>query len=358
MCALVWGGVQGECRAQVYYNFTQADLTIGGTTYDSYALDNTYASITSNTTSSGSPLTMLFTTKEGGIGNLSDAIANSTGSGAFTRMFDISQPGNEPDQRGYNSAIGTNPNNASDNNPQPRFNQGNGGVQDPIVTPDIATVINVGGVLYYEFMLDGGESDGRSAISIDELIFFKSDGVNINTAIGSSGNNDDPTPRGVYDLFKAQDANVELIYSLDEFGLTGNGTTTTDRTLLVNLIEAGNGDPDFAIYVPVSAFITDSNDPGRYTDRIYLWVEMGSTGQLLTSSPQWGSNQTVSFDSSSTFEEWAFYKGGTPYSAVVPEAEVYVMGLILLGLAGFFEWRRRRSRSVAEDASSAPALTV
>lgn len=331
--------------SQVYYNFTEADLTIGGNTYDSYALDNTYATITSNTTSSGSGVDMLFTTKTGGIGNLPAAIASSTGSGAFTRMFDMQSNG---DERGYNSAVGSDPNVASENDPLPRFDQSNGGVQNPIIIPDIITTINIGGTLYFEFMLDGGESDGQSAISIDELMIFTSDAGNLNI----NDSNSDPTPKQVYDLFQAEDSNINLVYSLDEFNIS-TGVAGTNRTLLVNLIEAGNGDPDFAIYVPVDAIITGPNDPARYTRRIYIWVEHGTTGTLLTSSPQWGNNQNINFGSSSTFEEWAFYKEATPYSAVVPEPAVYVTGILLLGLAGLVEWRRRRKAAPRDDAESA-----
>jgi len=345
---LQWVIGVSQSWSQVYYNFTEADLTIGGTTYDSYALDNTYASITSNTTSSGTPVEMLFTTKTGGIGNLSDAIASSTGSGAFTRMFDIQANG---DERGYNSAVGSDPNVGSENDPLPRFDQSNGGVQNPIVIPDLVTTVNIGGVLYFEFMLDGGESDSRDAISIDELMIFTSDAGNINI----SDSNSDPTPKQVYDLFQGVDANINLVYSLDEFDIT-TGVAGTNRTLLVNLIEAGNGDPDFAIYVPVDAIITDSNDPARYTRRIYLWVEHGSTGTLTTSSPQWGNNVNVNFGSSSTFEEWAFYKEAPPYSAVVPETEVYLSCLLLMAVAGAAEWHRRKKSAGKHDDEKSFAL--
>lgn len=337
--------------SQVYYNFTEADLTIGGTTYDSYALDNTYATITSNTTTSGSGTDMLFTTKTGGIGNLADAIAASTGSGMFTRVFDMQ---NNTTERGYNASVGYDPSVPSQNNPLGRFNQGTGNVADPIMQPDQITTVTIGGRLYFEFMLDGGESDSKSALSIDELMIFTSS-TNIQTAAGSSGSTDNPTPKGVYDLFKAQDSNVKLIYSLDEFDIN-TGTAGTDRTLLINLIESGNGDPDFAIYVPVDAILTGPNDPARYNDRIYLWVEHGTTGTLLTSSPQWGNNYPVNFDSSSTFEEWAYYKNAATYADVVPEPGVYVTGFLLIGLAGIFEWNRRRKSSASEENSGLSKL--
>jgi len=328
-CA-IWA--PSPAAAQVYYNFTNSDLTIGGTTYDSYALDNTYAAITSNTTNVGG-VEVLFATNEAGIGNLQAAIDSSTGSGAFTRMYEISNPGNASTQRGYNSSVGSNPSVPSQNNPQPRYDQGGGNVSDPIAVPNNITTVNIGGTLYFEFMIDGGESDNRSALSIDQFMIFTADtNININDSTAN------PTPKQVYDLFKAQSSAANLIYSLDEFNLT-SGTISTNRALLLNLVEAGNGDPDFAFYVPVSSIITGPNDPARFTRQIYIWTEMGATGTLNT--VQWGN---VNFDASGTFEEVAYFKGGQPYSAVVPEPEVYVTGLLLLGLAGFKEWRRRQLR--------------
>lgn len=331
--ALVWVLGAGSAQGQVYYNFTNSHLTIGGTTYNSYAVNNTYAAITSNTTTVGA-VEMLFTTNEGGIGNLQAAIDSSTGSGAFTRMYEVSNPGNATVERGYNSSVGSDPSVPSQNNPLPRYNQGSGNVADPIAIPNNISTVNIGGRLYFEFMLDGGESDNRSALSIDQFMIFTADtNININDSTAN------PTPKQVYDLFKAQDNNVNLVYSLDEFNMS-SGATTTDRVLLLNLVEAGNGDPDFAVYVPVDAIITGPNDPARFTRQIYLWTEMGSTGTLNT--VQWGN---VNFGASGTFEEWAYFKGGQPYSAVVPEPEVYVTGLLLLGLAGFREWKRRAPKS-------------
>jgi hypothetical protein len=265
-----------------------------------------------------------------GFGNLNSAA--STGSGVFTTMFRTSDD-NDADaiERGFNSSNGLDPNNSTDNNPNPRYDQNSGNVQNPIAKPLEMTVVNIGGEYYFEFMLDGNESDNY--ISIDQIMVFTTDGsTNLTLPAGVESSN--PTPNNV-DVMSYFNSNVtaNLVYSLDEFN--SSGTATTDNTLLVYFENAGSGKPDFAMYIPVNSVIQGDNAIHADTGRVYFWTEMGGAGTL----------SSLDFGASSTFEEWAYLKSGTSYEVAVPEPGTYATALLLLILAAVSTWKHRRNRT-------------
>jgi hypothetical protein len=309
------------------YNFTDTTLTQGSNTYTS--IDSATVTTTNYTNySGGSPTgsatnSIILANSQSGLGNFSNT-ALSSGSGNFTTLYRTSDS-NDADlvERGFNSSVGYDPANSSDNTTNPRYDQISG-VGNPIARPYDVTVVSISGTLYFEFLMDGGESGSDRSISIDQIMIFTAS-ANVTFPSGVETSNPSPNPVNIMSYFN-NSTTANLVYSLDQFDSSGN--ITTNNTALVEFFDQGNGKPDFGVYVPVSSII---NTVDAYNGRIYFWTEMGGFGTL----------GGFNFGASSTFEEWAYIKDGTPYSAIIPEPGVYVSGFLLLGLCGFTWWRRK-----------------
>lgn len=325
----------GSLSAAVY-NFTDTTLTQGSNTYtsiDSATITTTnYTNYTSGSPTGSATNSIILANAQSGLGNFSNT-ALTSGSGNFTTLYRTSDS-NDADavERGFNSSVGYDPANSGDNTTNARYDQISG-VGNPIARPMDITVVNISGTLYFEFLLDGGESGSDRSISLDQIMIFTAP-ANATFPAGVESTN--PTPDAV-DLMSYFNSGTtaNLIYSLDEFDSSGN--ITTNNTALIEFFDQGNGKPDFGVYVPVQAVI-DTIDP--YDGRLYFWTEQGGFGSL----------GGFNFGASSTFEEWAYIKDGTPYSAYIPEPQVYVAGFLLLGLSCFTWWRRK-----GRDDSSAGA---
>lgn len=309
------------------YNFTDTTLTQGSNTYTS--IDSATITTTNYTNySSGSPTgsatsSVILANSQSGLGNFSNTTLTS-GSGNFTTLYRTSDSNDAGDvERGFNSATGYDPANSSDNTTNARYDQISG-VGEPIARPDNVTIVFIGGVMYFEFLMDGGESGSDRSISIDQIMIFTAE-ANVTFPSGVESSNPTPDAVDIMAYFNSS-TTANLIYSLDEFDSSGN--ITTNNTALVEFFDQGNGKPDFSVLVPVASVL---NTVDSYDGRIYFWTEMGGFGSL----------GGFNFGASSTFEEWAYLKEGTPHSAIIPEPRVYVSGFLLLGLCGFSWWRRK-----------------
>lgn len=316
------------------YNFTDTNGVGGSADIDIAQITTTnFTDYTSGSPTGSASTSVYFISSDyTGFGNLYNAA--TTGSGVFTRMFSMSD-NNDADssERAFNSSNGLDPTNSGDNNPDSRYDQDSGNVQDPIARPFDMTVVQINGEYYFEFMMDGGENEDY--ISIDQFMVFSTDGSsNVTFPAGVEGTNPTPDPVDLMGYFDSN-VNAHLIYSLDEFD--SSGALTTDNTLLTYLENAGNGKPDFAAYVPISAIMSGPNAIDPETGRLYLWVEMGGAGTVTS----------LDFGASSTFEEWAYLKSGTPYSSAIPEPGTYLTGFLLVVFGAVTYWKRHRSTQPA-----------
>lgn len=148
-------------------------------------------------------------------------------------------------------------------------------------------VFEIGGVQYYEFLLDINQTGSDPLLSLDGL----------KLCTGASGGSYDVTsPTGNYSA-KNVDTCVDtrsgtqttLQYNLDDYPLGG---TTSPNTVTLNYnLNSGSGSGDLFVYVPTSFLGTD---PNTY---VYLWSKFGAT------DPN---------NNNDGYEEWAVREGITP----------------------------------------------
>jgi len=166
------------------------------------------------------------------------------------------------------------------------------GTTTPIFGALSDNVTTVGGIQYYDFLLDAGQN-GSSNLSLDTLIIYQSTHQGINT-----------TP------FTATSFPYRIAYDM---GSTNN--------VIVNAnIGNGNGSSDMEFLVPVIDF-----DPAY--QYVYFYAYMG------------GQN---GYNANGSFEEWGQrIGGGGGNNTVIPEpATLSLFGLGLLGLLGL---RKKKS---------------
>lgn len=226
----------------------------------------------------------------------------------------------------------------------------------------MVAIVNVGGIDYFEFLVDINEND--NAISIDELVIWR---LSANDTI--SGTPPDLTaadPTNPFDLSEwdtdfenateisnnvppgnsttsfyqtlintaegANNSNGQILWSLDQLsvtGSTGNRTVTgfTDQSILISEFGSGSGSGDANILLPVSTVLRDSAD--IQNDRFMVWVKWGQTGTFAG----------IDFGDNGGFEEFAYNRAST--NILIPEPSTYAMGALLALLFGA-EWLRRR----------------
>jgi len=127
-------------------------------------------------------------------------------------------------------------------------------------------ILTIGGVAYYEFLLDINQNSSEPLLSLDQVKICTSTQGGLTTA------NACPTAPLVYNLDAATDNNVKLNYNLN----------------------SGSGSGDLFMYVPVSLF--GATTPNTF---VYLYSAFGSTMYLDSGNPPslYGNNDG--------FEEWA-----------------------------------------------------
>ena len=174
--------------------------------------------------------------------------------------------------------------------------------------------INMGGLLYYGFILDANEPGGsRSRISIDNIRIYTSSSDNTASVQNNAGNLDalgdlrwamnDPLTGTPTDL---NGFNVDQWINLD----------ASQENIAHSNSNGGSGQSDMIVYIPVTAF-------GNALATDYLWfynlngVHYGADGEA---------------GATSGFEEWRAVTGASQ----VPEggSTVVMLGLALMGFAG------------------------
>jgi hypothetical protein len=156
-------------------------------------------------------------------------------------------------------------------------------------------LVNRGGTLYYEFLLDINQQNSNPLLSLDKIQIYTRA-----TALATA------------DTLVALTGSSTLRYDLD---------AGTDSELLLNYdLNSGSGSGDLFAYIPQSVF-------GATTDFVYLYSQFGGKGG--------------DFAENDGFEEWAVRTPGTVTNSV-PDggATVALLGLAIVGVEGL---RRRFS---------------
>lgn len=159
-------------------------------------------------------------------------------------------------------------------------------------------IIEVGGISYFEFILDINEAGGGGNP------FLSLDAIKIYTSTIGSQNTTDINSLGTlrYDLDGIEDSTILLDYSFN----------------------SGSGATDMTAFIPISAFAGASPD-----NFVYFYSAFGELGKV-------GSRK---YGSTNGFEEWAVQIDANSVFIPAPGP------LALLLLASFSSKRRRRRRS-------------
>ena len=204
----------------------------------------------------------------------------STGTGVIQSFVRIQKTG---DEEGYNATA------------RPVMDDVN---TSPIFTRDLllsaVSEVTLGGLVYYEFLLDINQTNANPLVSLNELQIYTRA-----TALTTA------------DTLAALTAAPSVLrYDLDA-GAGGDSTVLLDYSK-----NSGSGSGDLFVYILKSAF-------GNETDYVYLYSQFGTTG------PPYATNDG--------FEEWAVR---SPSNISVPDGGTSA-GLLGLGMLGLGYLRRR-----------------
>jgi hypothetical protein len=236
--------------------------------------------------------TTLDLTSAGATGSINDAIYTQidpgpTGTGVFPAFAQIKPTGNADSGSAYNTTV----NNVLDNGNDNPHNYS-------IILSDVP-IVTVGGVDYYEFILDVNESSGSadSFVSLDEVQIF----------VGGTAN-------ASFDTFTAGilDHDGTLVYQMDA---GGDNWVALDYQL-----NHGSGSGDMQLLVKADLFGTDPNAV------VTLYSQFGLQGVDPSGVP------AGDYGQSDGFEEWALNEAtGTPPVPEPTAALVFGIGAVLMG---------------------------
>jgi hypothetical protein len=198
-------------------------------------------------------------TTHGAIGSINDALfrqydAQPTGTGVINSFVRV-QSNKGAVQQGFNSDYRKV---QFDENTSPQFTRS--------LTLDSVPKVNIGGVLYREFLLDINQKASSPLLSLDELRIY----------LGNAGN------MTGYDATTHQLAGLNAVYDMDA---NGDNWAKLDARL-----NQGSGKGDVLVYIPDSLFTG-----GNY---VYLYSKFG-----------------VNLTSNAGFEEWAAGKSSITQDA-------------------------------------------
>jgi hypothetical protein len=198
-------------------------------------------------------------TTAGSSGTLDGALftqgAQLSGTGVFPAFVQVA--GNNPTKSAYNTTVNNVLDNGTSNNFNHQIQVGN------------LVLVNVGGVNYYQFLLDINEVNNADDkyLSLDDIV------VKTSTTANQSST---PLPVGTTRFDLSAGNNIALNYDL----------------------ETGSGRADMVFLVPVSNFAG-----ALVTDYVYLYSAFGALGVVAAGNPL--GIPAGNYGASDGFEEWA-----------------------------------------------------